>query len=144
MSSVPAGIPFSQVLCHLCKMRICVGANPCHFGQQSQLFIKIPYPTIHSSLSHARLFSPRISLTGHRWLHRGSVSPLHCALSIHLFYRSQCASQLTPLSPASNTRPPFHSHSHFIVPSCDVLRRVGQRVYSPCSDNEIWPIQKCV
>lgn len=62
VSTVPGGIPFSRVLCHLCQMRISMGANPRNCAKRSRLFNKTLNYTLHSPLSHSGTSSPLLSL----------------------------------------------------------------------------------
>lgn len=62
VSTVPGGIPFSRVLCHLCQMRISMGANPRNCAKRSRLFNKTLNYTLHSTLSHSGTSPPLLSL----------------------------------------------------------------------------------
>lgn len=126
MSLVPEGIPFSQVLCHLCKVSICMGANPCHFEKKkkySQFFNQTRYTTLHYPpyRMQARLKYLREFIVC-RSLHRSSVSPMHLLSA--------------PLCSSAAVRPQTHSGalhaaSRFIVTGCDVFKAGGGNLLAP-------------
>lgn len=85
MSSVPGRFPFFfQVLCHLCKKRICMGTNPCHFEKKKGLnsslkvfFLKfIPLCLMQTFL----LSLPCSQCTAVQSLHCIGLFPSTCAL----------------------------------------------------------------
>lgn len=131
---------FSQALCHLCKMRFCMGTNPCHFGKRSQLFIKTLSPNLHPPSPHATV-SPLSLLCSECTDLCTTVHFLHC---IGLF-PSTCACAAGARLSAANLQSSLkhspcvlHSHLHFIVPACDV-REGGAESRSLCSDSQVGP-----
>lgn len=140
MSSSPAGIPFffpSLVLCHLCQMRVCTGAHPCHVGNGPQLRVKTPDPSSHSSSSRARHRLLFLAFTEQQCVRRNSGSSLHSALSIHLLLSADSLQ-----SCLKHTLPLRVAHTHTLYPLAVTFHR--GRGGAPSSVPGQWDLARSV